>query len=499
MGNVCSCCTDQIPTWEYSSEEQSSAEFFWNADRVGAFLKVQDRKKPKKEATTLPDVIFSPRDPFTLTSSSKISTRCVIGHGGFGEVLLVYVDGISVPCVLKKMLQFADASIVRGCRNEFKIQLKLFNNPKCFNRIPRPLYILDLLDVDMIGAYGYIMEFCTGGSVKDFARSWCVDGEYLKSKDTRDEKERDDEYSKFEYFSESSQSEYDTIHFDPKALNPVKVCSLCVEMIECLDDVFTAKPKLIHRDIQPDNFLVRVDPKDGECTVVLGDLGMAKIHRSVTRFLTYKSFSSSSLLSDLTLSTSSPFCVSSSISSSSQSSYQSYAGTIVYSSFEGLKYGEQTQLGDAHSLGMSILALFLCKHPFIDHPALYKCTQESQEYVGIVIDLLKDDVLSTMLSRSPVFKSLMTIEGGKYEPVHKCLNEVFQGLTKLDVKERMNVHEARERVQSIKYLLPKIGEGWKYPDVDHMIKKFRSKYGIPKHPPEHLLKPSILSKIREIL
>ncbi|GKT27053.1 hypothetical protein ADUPG1_013591 [Aduncisulcus paluster] len=440
---------------------------------VGAY--VGDRKK-NRPLSTIPKVVFSPRDSFTLTSSSNISPRCIIGRGGFGEVQLVKVQGISCPCVLKKMLKVADSNVVRGCRNEFKMQRRLFNHPNCYHRIPRPLYILDLLDADMKGIYGFIMEycagfimeFCAGGSVRDFARSWCDDGEYIKAKDVRDE-------------SEKKESEHDTTHIDPMTLNPVKVCSLCIGMIECLDDVFTAKRSLVHRDVKPNNFLVRVDPKDGDCTVVLGDLGFAQIHDSISSSIVCKSFSSSSFLTDLTLSTSSsPVGASSSTSSSSQSSYQSYAGTIVYSSFEGLKYGEQTQLGDAHSLGMSILALFLCKHPFIDHPALYKCTRESMEYVGIVIDLLKDDVLSTMLSRSPLFKSLMTIEGGKYEPVHECLNEVFQGLTKLDVKERMNVHEAREKVQSIKHLLPKIGKGWKYPDVDNMIKKFRSKYGIPE-------------------
>ncbi|GKT24402.1 Small GTPase like protein, partial [Aduncisulcus paluster] len=98
---------------------------------------------------------YNPKhDSLTLTSASTLTSQCIIGSGGFGEVLLVKVDGIPFPCVLKKMLRIADKTVVKGCRKEFKVQLKLFNNPKCFNRIPRPLYILDLLDCDMKGVYG---------------------------------------------------------------------------------------------------------------------------------------------------------------------------------------------------------------------------------------------------------------------------------------------------------------------------------------------------------
>ncbi|GKT37290.1 hypothetical protein ADUPG1_010108, partial [Aduncisulcus paluster] len=122
-------------------------------------------------------------DSITLISASTITPQCIIGSGGFGEVLLVKVDGIPFPCVLKKMLRIADETVVKGCRKEFKVQLKLFNNPKCFNRIPRPLYILDLLDCDMKGVYGFLMEFCVGGSVSAFAKRWCADGKYVSVDD----------------------------------------------------------------------------------------------------------------------------------------------------------------------------------------------------------------------------------------------------------------------------------------------------------------------------
>ncbi|GKT27835.1 hypothetical protein ADUPG1_000219, partial [Aduncisulcus paluster] len=43
-------------------------------------------------------------DSLTLTSASTLTSQCIIGSGGFGEVLLVLIDAIPFPCVLKKML-----------------------------------------------------------------------------------------------------------------------------------------------------------------------------------------------------------------------------------------------------------------------------------------------------------------------------------------------------------------------------------------------------------
>ncbi|GKT24776.1 hypothetical protein ADUPG1_012837, partial [Aduncisulcus paluster] len=176
-------------------------------------------------------------DSKTLTSASALESLCRLGEGGFGEVNLVAIQGIDGVYVLKKMLRVGDKGVIEACRQEFDTQVRLFMNPRCFNRIPRPMYILDLLDEKYEGVYGFCMEYCRGGSVKDFAKSWCVDGKYGTK------------------------------------LNPVRVASLCVGMIECLSDVFKAKPELAHRDVKPDNFLVRADPKYGDCIVVLADLG----------------------------------------------------------------------------------------------------------------------------------------------------------------------------------------------------------------------------------
>ncbi|GKT13929.1 hypothetical protein ADUPG1_010369, partial [Aduncisulcus paluster] len=174
---------------------------------------------------------YNPKhDSLTLTSASTLTSQCIIGSGGFGEVLLVLIDGIPFPCVLKKMLRIADKTVVKGCRKEFKVQLKLFTNPKCFNRIPRPLYILDLLDCDMKGVYGFLMEFCVGGSVSAFAKRWCADGKYVSVDDTADDSEPSDSDSSSRSGSGSESADVDTAvpDFDAMTLNPVKVCSLCV-------------------------------------------------------------------------------------------------------------------------------------------------------------------------------------------------------------------------------------------------------------------------------
>ncbi|GKT17555.1 hypothetical protein ADUPG1_011126, partial [Aduncisulcus paluster] len=90
---------------------------------------------------------------------------------------------------------------------------------------------------------------------------------------------------------------------------------------------------------------------------------------------------------------------------------------------------------------------------------------------------LMEQKLTPKISTAPLFRSLKTIEGGKFKPVHECLNEVFQGLTQVDVEDRMKVHSAREKVQSIKHLLPKIGEGWECPSIDDIVETQLEKHG----------------------
>ncbi|GKT22235.1 hypothetical protein ADUPG1_012081 [Aduncisulcus paluster] len=400
----------------------------------------------------------SKSDSITLTSADFITAQCILGHDGFGEVLLVHVDvkGVDFACVLKKITHVGSLDLVRRCRKEFKIQRKLYEN--CKNRFSHPIFILDLLDKEYRGDFGFIMEYYAGGNVKEFTRSWCIldisSSRSLK-KSGIDEKEEDSEVSgsSSDEYSKDSSSDLDSFPhcFDPMTLDPLKVSALCVEIIECLDDVFKANPGFIHRDIKPENFLIKVDRKSSECTAVLSDHGLTQIKRSVTLEYFYSESSSTGV----------------SQKSSKSSTNHVLCDTFGYDSFEALQ-DMYSQKSDAYSLGITILALFQCRNPFYDMRLLQNASSPT-EFVGKLLKLLSEGI-GPKLSSSYLFRTLKTIEGGKFKPVYSCLNEIFEGLIKVDIDERMSVHEACERVQSIKPLLPKIGEGWKCPSIDDIVK-----------------------------
>ncbi|GKT22519.1 hypothetical protein ADUPG1_012142, partial [Aduncisulcus paluster] len=214
-----------------------------------------------------------------------------------------------------------------------------------------------------------------------------------------------------------------------------------------------------------DNFLVRVDPDSMKCTIVLSDLGLAQIQDSISSSTTSKSFVDISKSEDTEAKHKHK-------SKSKPKPKPSICGTLVYNSCEALK-GIQSQESDAYSLGLTLFAVFEGQDPFLQMAVLQGI--DKIEFVTQLSRLIRAD-MGPKLCESRLFKTLKTIEGGKFKPVYSCLNEIFEGLTKVDIDERMSVHEACEKVQSIKPLLPKIGEGWECPSIDDIVKAQLAKH-----------------------
>ncbi|GKT35357.1 hypothetical protein ADUPG1_008532, partial [Aduncisulcus paluster] len=117
----------------------------------------------------------SSSNTFTITADD-VTHLCMIGKGGFGEAILVrhVEDKRGGEFVLKRMENDGSAPTVGDAyKKEFQKQMKLYNNPNCFHRIPQPICLFDDLDDDNCGIYGFCMEFCQGGSISEFSEKWC--------------------------------------------------------------------------------------------------------------------------------------------------------------------------------------------------------------------------------------------------------------------------------------------------------------------------------------
>ncbi|GKT35205.1 hypothetical protein ADUPG1_008410, partial [Aduncisulcus paluster] len=69
-----------------------------------------------------------------------------------------------------------------------------------------------------------------------------------------------------------------------------------------------------------------------------------------------------------------------------------------------------------------------------------------------------------------------TIEGGKYNAVYQVFLAVFDGLLNPDRLKRMTIHQARSLTNDIKYLLPRLGEGWECPSIEEYIARQLEEY-----------------------
>ncbi|GKT19365.1 hypothetical protein ADUPG1_011488, partial [Aduncisulcus paluster] len=157
-----------------------------------------------------------PLDSVTLTptSPSTITPQCIIGSGGFGDVILALLVSpffptpavlCAVKCMKNACTHEENVRCVERMKKEFSRQCKLYSKASLQSCIPRPLHMLDLLDGDLKGTFGMAMEFCQGGNVIEFAKSWAVD---LDECDPCEDDEEDLVY------------------------DPVKIAALCVAIIE---------------------------------------------------------------------------------------------------------------------------------------------------------------------------------------------------------------------------------------------------------------------------
>ncbi|GKT25873.1 hypothetical protein ADUPG1_013169 [Aduncisulcus paluster] len=291
----------------------------------------------------------------------------------------------------------------------------------------------------------------------EFAKLWCVNRTSRASDEEDSDSQRSIDEEDSSYTSSSDDDIYpsESDRISPDSYDPFKIASICVAAIECLDDVqreieVKKREKFAHRDIKPENFLVPIDPKTNECRVVLGDLGLVKLQDSVLH-------SSSSL-------TSSEYSVSKGDIDKKEKvkdkkERKTICGTLNYNSPQALR-GYQDAKSDAYSLGMTMFTLFDCEAPFMRFPEFQ-------------LKVLPD------ITMCPIFKNLRESPQGGVE-VADCLAEVFVGLTELDSKKRMSVHEAREAVQKIKPFLPRFGLEVKCPSIEEIVQRQLKKYKYDK-------------------
>ncbi|GKT32168.1 hypothetical protein ADUPG1_006376, partial [Aduncisulcus paluster] len=228
----------------------------------------------------------------------------------------------------------------------------------------------------------------------------------------------------------------------------------------------------IHRDIKPDNYLVRVDPDTGRCGLILGDLGLAQISDSISSSKDSLSFSVSSVIS------------SGSVVSSSKSSKTTQkedrkviCGTYAYNSPEAL-FGNHSKDSDAYALGMSMYAAFSGHVPFLSNRAFdeFFHPDGTVDNAGVI-----QKMLEMMHNRDfpkiewcPLFRKLKEMPHG--DEIYSCLKEVYDGLIEYDAGDRLSVNDARMKVESIAQLLPRLGEGWECPTIDSIIKRQMKRY-----------------------
>ncbi|GKT13510.1 hypothetical protein ADUPG1_010282 [Aduncisulcus paluster] len=389
-----------------------------------------------------------------IKSIDSVVPLCIVGEGGLGKSILVQVGAVdssfSKICVLKRIMNHnpyasaRNAEQLKYMQREYSKFLGSSQEQEIWrNCLPHPHFILNLLDETYCGVIGFMMEFCRGGNISEFARSWASCKSSFKSEHTED-----------------LEVKYD----------PLKIAALGVSIIECVSKVFRTNARLVHGNIKPENFLVRYDDLKDECQVLLGDLGFVEIRDSISRssFDRVEHFRPSS----------------SSLISSQESIFgidPSFLDSMCYSAPESLERAICCQKSDAWGVCLTLWSLFHdMKHPFIGHPTIRTLPKQSKDYgqrfCSNLRKLIDDPKCHPRLADSEIFRVLETLEGGKYKEVYNVLLEVYNGLLQPDQDLRLSIHQAHDLTEKIKHLLPRVGEGWKCPSIDEYISQQHSIY-----------------------
>ncbi|GKT21205.1 hypothetical protein ADUPG1_011837 [Aduncisulcus paluster] len=321
-------------------------------------------------------------------------------HSSSQSSLPIYLTQDSEVLVKERVVSsaFHDEDFIRACEQDFALQIELFSHSSGEPRIPQPLCILDLLDSK--GIYGFITENCVGGNVFSFISAWC--------------------------------------RRDSTLFASLCCASIAVGCIECLDDLLGTKPSFVHGEINPANFLIRITSK-GYCSLVLNPL----------------------------LPSQQMYYEEGELGASDQWSMERKSEVMmavnftedpmnVYYAYELLCHDSPSEFSDCYSLGMTLYALFKGSHPFSDNKRIKKARLSGLSTDPLLREIHEKDQLPK-IGQCEMFDRL---EQARYSRIHMCLESVYRGLTRRECKKRLSIHEVRKMTDSIKHLLPPIGQGW---------------------------------------
>ncbi|GKT15058.1 hypothetical protein ADUPG1_010611 [Aduncisulcus paluster] len=427
---------------------------------------------------------------YILTSRDGMKSMCKIGQGAFGDVLLIEhthdvmrkkkLVSTKDYLIFKKIISKPGRNVKKIADQEFGLQCKLYYDI-AIQQIPQPFYKLDLLNEKGKGTYGFIMEYCRGGSALHFFNNWCVSAASPLTQEkppltqTISEDSSESTSTSTSYSRRSSEEPESSIMYDP-----MKVASLCFAMVKCVAAVLSTKG-MLHRDIKPENFLVRVNPKHEptrpDCEVILGDLGLSLLHEHQAKLTRQNRLTISDRMSKKgVVKGSSKFKSTSMTMSVSIMEDCALVGTPCFIAPEILapeisvahSKPIYSRKSDSFALAISIFALFNNGSPI---PEI--STPPGASMATILWNIISKNEKTPFIDDCPLFCELKKVSG----PVHKCLRDIYISLTTSDMVDRKDACWAFDLIQGLKkdlkkkkQFIPDLGYGWAPPTFEDMRK-----------------------------